>query len=84
MSLIMGILLGYTLTAVIYGIIGDKMSRKNYEVAAKQISMIMDNDMRSNVRLEFAAFFANDNPRFDRNRFFDRIESYVVKRLRGK
>jgi hypothetical protein len=84
MALIIGILGGYTLTAIIYGIIGEKMSRKNYEVAAKQISIIMDEEKRLNVCLEFAAFFANDNPRFDRDRFFNRIEDHVVERLRRK
>lgn len=58
------------------------MSKKDFELAAKQIAEISSCEERSYVRNHFARFFEANNPRFDRDRFFDKIESNINIRLR--
>lgn len=50
---------------------GKMMTRKDYIDAAKRIvGSDYSPAMKKTVALFMAGFFANDNPRFDRQRFF--------------
>jgi len=50
-------------------------TRKDYERAASLVAVI-DNDLaRGTAITTFIRFFANDNPRFDQDRFVEKIRT---------
>lgn len=55
------------------------MTRKDYVVTAEILrdAMPYDSDLILKVAEEFAHYFKQDNPRFDRSRFFDAVEENV-------
>lgn len=46
------------------------MSRKDYVRAARIILMVSDVEIREYLAQEFASMFHEDNPHFDRDRFY--------------
>lgn len=46
------------------------MTRKDYVLLAKHIRMMLDANARLSASVAVAAALAEDNPRFDANRFF--------------
>ena len=50
-------------------------TRKDYERAASLIARIDDGLARGIVTTVFIRFFANDNPRFDQDRFVEKIRT---------
>jgi len=56
------------------------MTRKDYVIAAEILNQAYPEnpDLVFDLANDFADYFAKDNPRFDRNRFFDAIEKSWV------
>ena len=52
------------------------MTRKDYIITAEILNSAMpyNAELVLDMAEEFAAYFKKDNPRFDRNRFFDAVE----------
>lgn len=50
-------------------------TRKDYERAASLVACIDDDFARATAITTFSRFFANDNPRFDSNRFIEKIQT---------
>lgn len=48
-------------------------TRKDYERAASLVAAIDDRATRLTVMTTFVRFFANENPRFDTDRFMEKI-----------
>lgn len=49
-------------------------SRKDYEAAVEILRHIQDRDTRLGQTRRWAIYFEQDNPRFDRDRFFSAVE----------
>jgi hypothetical protein len=56
------------------------MTRKDYVIAAEILNQAYPEnpDLVFDLANDFADYFAKDNPRFDRNRFFDAVEKSWV------
>ena len=56
------------------------MTRKDYVIAAEILNQAYPEnpDLVFDLANDFADYFAKDNPRFDRSRFFDAVEKSWV------
>ena len=54
------------------------MSRKDYTRAARIILRVSDAEIRRYLAQEFADMFAEDNPHFDRTRFYTEAGARVL------
>ena len=56
------------------------MTRKDYVITAEILrdALPYDSDLILKIAEEFAHYFKQDNPRFDRTRFFNAVEENVM------